>query len=323
MTDGEKKYALAYRAKLEALRVRDFARVQQEEEYMRKIRSSYGISHEDARRIQRDVEGKTTMHANPKAPRRWPSVARVAEWLRATNNTFAADEDGIDVRLQVTDDGWQIWSGDPSYDTDHRGDWGASSIPGSGKRFDSIAVARELINEAKESRAMLANPDGDTQISAVAPTTGGSGAGLLAVGVLALIGGVIYVATRPDTTTVSTGGGALPPPAKAPPTKPKCLNCAPSPTGDMTEVESFAKDTGYNIWCVENQAVSTWEPATQKPAYTSDPKARAYSQVDCSFYTWSAGAWIKDEIMNGELQAWRSQFVGVSKHPVSAFVIGA
>lgn len=232
MTEGRKKYALAYRAKLEALRVRDFARVQQEEAYMRKIASSYGLSFAETRKIKDEVEGKT-MQSNPVEPEdRW----------------------------------WEV--------QEHK------------------------IPEAAPS--------------------GGSGAGLLAVGVLALIGGVIYVATRPDAPSK---GGELPAPAPAPPGKPKCLDCAPSPTGDMTEIESFAKASGYNIWCVEKQAVSTWQPA--KGTYTSDPKARAYSQLDCSFYKWTGTNWAVDEGTNTDLKNWRAQFIGVSGHPVSAFVLGA
>lgn len=54
----------------------------------------------------------------------------------------------MDVRLQVCADGtWAIHTGDSSYDVDHRGVWGASSVPLRG-RFDSISLAKELWNEA-------------------------------------------------------------------------------------------------------------------------------------------------------------------------------
>ncbi len=291
MTDGQKKYELAYRAKLEALRKRDFARVQQEEEYMRKIRSGYGISHEDARRIQRGVEQESkTMNENP-------TYAVTTKWT---------DEEGVVFkRLHMRQ---------------------------AGSRKEAIAQEKEhndrrlregMQEEGWSYRVVDAsarsNPEGE-----VSPT-GGTGAGILAVGVLALIGGAIYVATRPDApggggTATGGGGGGLPAPTPAPPGKPKCLDCAPSPTGNETEAESFAKASGYTVWCVENQAVSTWKPP--KVEYSSDSKARAYSQVDCSFYKWEGTSWVKDEGANADLQNWRAQFVG-RRHPVSAFTIGA
>lgn len=87
----------------------------------------------------------------------FPSIAAVASELQdinATELTTADADEGIEVRLQVRDDGtWAVHGGDPSYDTDHTGHWGASSIPGNGERFDARAVARELIEQAQESRA--------------------------------------------------------------------------------------------------------------------------------------------------------------------------
>lgn len=42
---------------------------------------------------------------------------------------------------------------DSSYDLDHRGFWGASSVPGSGARFSSRDVARDLIDQARDMKA--------------------------------------------------------------------------------------------------------------------------------------------------------------------------
>jgi len=85
---------------------------------------------------------------------RFPSIAAVAAELRAIN---ANVEGECDVRLQVWDDGqWCIRFGLSDYDPDHRGYWGASAVPGVGgkdmqpRRFNSRAVAQELIEQARE-----------------------------------------------------------------------------------------------------------------------------------------------------------------------------
>lgn len=82
---------------------------------------------------------------------RFPSIRDVASELRAVSKT--ADSE-CDVRLQVSEDGsWAIRFGDASYDLDHRGFWGASSVPGSGARFSSRDVARDLIDQARDMKA--------------------------------------------------------------------------------------------------------------------------------------------------------------------------
>jgi hypothetical protein len=89
---------------------------------------------------------------------RFPKIAEVAAELRAINAEWLEDDDveeGIDVRLQVWKDGsWSVHFGDSSYDQDHRGYWGASSVPGNGRRFNSTDTARGLIDEAKDDYAM-------------------------------------------------------------------------------------------------------------------------------------------------------------------------
>jgi hypothetical protein len=86
---------------------------------------------------------------------RFPSIAAVAAELRGIN---ANVEGECDVRLQVWPDGeWIVRSGDSSYDQDHRGFWGASSVPGVNRgrasRFDSRSVARDLIEQARDQHA--------------------------------------------------------------------------------------------------------------------------------------------------------------------------
>lgn len=56
-----------------------------------------------------------------------------------------------DVRLQVYPDcGWVVRTGDSSYDQDHRGYWGASSVSNTTTKTECRAIARELIEQAKD-----------------------------------------------------------------------------------------------------------------------------------------------------------------------------
>lgn len=66
-------------------------------------------------------------------------------------------EDGMDVRLQWHN-GWSLHSGDSSYDQDHRGFWGASSIDADS---DPAEVVDELIDQVLEAAACC--PEGDEQ----------------------------------------------------------------------------------------------------------------------------------------------------------------
>lgn len=87
---------------------------------------------------------------------RFPSIATVASVLRDINDSIRGDSaitDGTDVRLQVYENGeWSVHSGSSDYDQDHRGYWGAGSVPG--KRFNSEDTARDLIEQAREEYAM-------------------------------------------------------------------------------------------------------------------------------------------------------------------------
>jgi len=57
---------------------------------------------------------------------------------------------GIEVRLQVVDDTYHVLSGDPQYDTDHRGFWGCAFIPVVRTEQKLKEIARELIDDACE-----------------------------------------------------------------------------------------------------------------------------------------------------------------------------
>ncbi len=96
----------------------------------------------------------------------WPSVADVARKLREVHSCFdpstgsyadPADDDAfVEVRLQVYPDGqWAIREGDPSFDTDHHGFWGAGSVPAWNEPFESHEMAAELLYQAMEHYAQV------------------------------------------------------------------------------------------------------------------------------------------------------------------------
>lgn len=88
-----------------------------------------------------------------------PSIVAVAAELRAVANLAKSwgidEEDGtVDVRLQVETDGtWTVHSGDAQFDTDHRGFWGASSVPADGSRFNARDVAFHLLADVRDAIA--------------------------------------------------------------------------------------------------------------------------------------------------------------------------
>lgn len=89
---------------------------------------------------------------------RFPSIKDVANDLRAAaqsidwQETGSEDDAFCDVRLQVTVDGsWCVHVGPSDYDQDHRGFWGASSIPRG--RFNARELARDLISQVREHAA--------------------------------------------------------------------------------------------------------------------------------------------------------------------------
>lgn len=85
----------------------------------------------------------------------FPSVKELADYLdklQVSMEREIADsgEEGLDVRLQVTDSAWHVHTGDASYDTDHHGVWGASGLL---EDSNVTAIARELIGDAKDMHA--------------------------------------------------------------------------------------------------------------------------------------------------------------------------
>ena len=61
----------------------------------------------------------------------------------------------VDVRLRVHKDEWAVLSGDSSYDQDHRGCWGASSVD---CETDPGFVADDLISQVLDMHADSEEP---------------------------------------------------------------------------------------------------------------------------------------------------------------------
>lgn len=75
------------------------------------------------------------------------ALMHAADWIDADT---LSEEEFPDVRLQVCHGGWQLHVGPSDYDQDHRGVWGASTLPQAGMRR---VVARDLIEQCKEMEA--------------------------------------------------------------------------------------------------------------------------------------------------------------------------
>lgn len=79
--------------------------------------------------------------------------------LDDTRRTMLADDgrskvDCIDVRLQlISPDEYSVKCGDASYDTDHRGYWGASSVSADDTDSDLEATAEDLLEQALDHAA--------------------------------------------------------------------------------------------------------------------------------------------------------------------------
>jgi hypothetical protein len=93
---------------------------------------------------------------------RMPSIEDVARALREAwaghpEPPMGEDDPSVDVRLQVYPDGdWALHVGLSDYDQDHRGWWGASSMPG-GDYWSDRAVrdtAQDLIDQCEEQAAL-------------------------------------------------------------------------------------------------------------------------------------------------------------------------
>ena len=75
----------------------------------------------------------------------------IQNWLRSLPPEDLWDHPGTDIRLQVVDESWAVHHGDPGYDLDHRGFWGAGWLPSTGGVSD---IARDLIEQVRDEAAM-------------------------------------------------------------------------------------------------------------------------------------------------------------------------
>jgi hypothetical protein len=84
----------------------------------------------------------------------FPTVAEVTAGLKDLQKEVRKWQglrgDGVDVRLQVTSKSWAIHYGDPGYDQDHHGWWGADFLGPDALDTDLKAMAKRLIEEAEE-----------------------------------------------------------------------------------------------------------------------------------------------------------------------------
>jgi len=104
----------------------------------------------------RVVEDDTTMPV---------SVDEVVAELKAIRDDLAsidpepdvpAEDDFMDVRLQVLDDGsWMLHTGDASYDTDHHGSWGAGTMTALDTDEELLTLAQDLISQADDMKAQV------------------------------------------------------------------------------------------------------------------------------------------------------------------------
>jgi hypothetical protein len=83
-----------------------------------------------------------------------PTVTQVSRELVAIQRLLERCEPGdqhTDVRLQVTESGWQVHYGDLSYDDDHSGHWGAATLSVGDDLKDRRAIALDLIDQVLDS----------------------------------------------------------------------------------------------------------------------------------------------------------------------------
>lgn len=81
---------------------------------------------------------------------RWPPIRAVAAALREINSD---EQDECEVRLQVLHSGyWTVHFGEHNLHPEPAGYWGTATVPGRGRQFDSTAVARDIIDQARDQR---------------------------------------------------------------------------------------------------------------------------------------------------------------------------
>ncbi len=86
----------------------------------------------------------------PAPPDSFPGVADIAVELVVGSVDHIHGDQPVDVRLQVYPggNGWAIHWGDPSFDPDHLGYWGAGSVDCPISQADAVALAEDLRDQA-------------------------------------------------------------------------------------------------------------------------------------------------------------------------------
>ncbi len=70
--------------------------------------------------------------------------------LARTLHRLAEGHDEIDVRLRYFRKDWYVYSGDASYDQDHRGYWAASAVSQTDSWDTLVQIARQMFEECTD-----------------------------------------------------------------------------------------------------------------------------------------------------------------------------
>lgn len=97
-----------------------------------------------------------------KSIKNFPFVVEIVLGLIDIEKDLDRDTEDVPVRLQVDNENgtWRLWSGDPCYDTDHKGSWGAGTISPEISPADRLELARELWMEALDELRTLNSLEG-------------------------------------------------------------------------------------------------------------------------------------------------------------------
>jgi hypothetical protein len=84
-----------------------------------------------------------------------PTVQEVRDALWGIYLNLPDEDEGTEVRLQwIPGEEWQVHHGDPSYDLNHKGFWGASWIEGSMMDMACLEeVSQDLLNQVEDMEA--------------------------------------------------------------------------------------------------------------------------------------------------------------------------
>jgi hypothetical protein len=82
-----------------------------------------------------------------------PTVQEVKDALWSIYLDLPDEDEGIEVRLQyIPGEGWEVHSGPPDYDLNHKGFWGSGWIEGSCMEYLE-EVAQDLLAQVEDMEA--------------------------------------------------------------------------------------------------------------------------------------------------------------------------